>query len=220
MKKQTINIAIADDHTLFRKGLKSILNSNKNFQVIIEAEDGRDLIEKLSVSTKLPDICLLDIDMRPMNGYDTAKAITKQWPAIKTIALSMYTIEYCIINMLRNGARGFLTKGMDPELLFSAIEQLYEKGFYHDGIDSELLSQAMQSGLGVVPELTVLELEFLSLCCSDLHYKDIAPKMNVSERTIDSYRDSLFKKLNAKSRPGLVTFAMLTGLGSNILVRN
>ncbi|MCB9044587.1 MAG: helix-turn-helix transcriptional regulator [Chitinophagales bacterium] len=85
--------------------------------------------------------------------------------------------------------------------------------FYHQEIDAVVLSKAMQVQLGVLPELTGSELEFLSLCCSDLHYREIAPKMNVSERTIDSYRDSLFKKLQVKSRPGLVTFAMLTGLG-------
>ena len=215
MKNKTITLAIADDHTLFRKGLINILNSYKSFTVIIEAGNGKDLIEKLSTCTTLPDICILDIDMRPINGYDAAKEIAQQWPAIKMIALSMYTDEYCIINMLRNGTRGFITKDTEPGELFSALEQLHKKGFYHDGIDPELLSRAMQSGLGVVPELTNSEKEFLSLCCSDLHYRDIAPRMNVSERTIDSFRDNLFKKLNVKSRPGLVTFAMLTGLGSN-----
>lgn len=216
MKKQTINIAIADDHTMFRKGLVRILNSFKHINIVIEAADGMELLEKLNIAARLPDICVLDIDMRPMNGYDAAKEIRSQYPNIKTVGLSMYNDEFCIIRMLRNGARGYMTKDMEPDKLVVALEQIKVHGFCHQNIDSEILSKAMHTDQGIFPELSEQELMFIMLCCSDLQYKDIALKMHVNDRTIDNYRDKVFKKINVKTRHGLVTLAMLTGLGQRV----
>jgi len=213
MKK--ISIAIADDSTMFRKGLVRIISSYDKFNVVIEAGNGNDLIQKLSEKKyKIPDICIIDINMMPVNGYQAAKEITEKWPDLKILALSMYSEEYCIIKMFRSGARGYLTKDIEPNILIKAIGDVYEKGFYHENIDASILSKAMQL-VTSFPEINNSELNFLSFCCSDLHYKEIALKMNVSERTIDSYRDSLFKKLKIKTRAGLITFAIQSGLVHN-----
>lgn len=212
MKQKTIRIAIADDHTMFREGLISSMKPYKHIGVLFDAADGEELIEKLSTAKQLPDICILDISMKPMNGYDTAKAITGKWPAIKILALSMFDDDFCMINMLRNGARGYITKDRETEILVKALEQLHEKGFYHDSIDSEILAIAIR-GEATHLSLSERETEFLPYCCSELTYREIAGLMHVSERSVEAYRDSLFRKLKIQSRAGLVLFAMLTGLG-------
>lgn len=211
MKKPTIYAAIADDHTMVRNGVISQLKPYKHIQFILEAANGQELVEQLSSARQLPDICLLDISMKPMDGYETATAIRGKWPSIKTIALTVFDEEYCIINMLRSGARGYLTKGQDTDALLKAIEQVYTHGFYHDYIDGEVLSKALQ-GDTVYPPLTDKEKEFLPYCCSDLGYREIADKMNASTRTVESYRDSLCKKFNVQTRIGLASFAIFTGL--------
>ncbi len=106
MKKSPIYVAIADDHAMFRKGVITQLQQYKHIQFILEAANGQELVEQLFSARQLPDICILDISMQPMNGYETANAIRDNWPKMKTIALTMLDEEYCIINMLRNGARG------------------------------------------------------------------------------------------------------------------
>jgi two-component system invasion response regulator UvrY len=211
MKKLPIYVAIADDHPMFRKGIIAQLQSYKHIQFVLEAASGQELVEQLSSAQQLPDICILDISMQPMNGYETANAIRDRWPKMKTIALTMLDEEYCIINMLRNGARGYITKGQDADALLKAIEEVYTHGFYHEDIDAEILFKALQ-GESVYPPLTNREKEFLPYCCSDLSYKEIADIMNASQRTVESYRDSLCKKFNVKTRTGLASFALFTGL--------
>lgn len=211
MKKETVQIAIADDHTLFRAGLARIIQSRKNFNVVIEALNGQQLLEMIADSEILPDICITDIEMHPMNGYETAKNISRLYPSVKIMALSMHREEYCVINMIRNGARGFITKDAEPATILNGIQQLEDTGFYYPDIEADVIGIALRPGFEK-DELNDKELQFLSLCCSDMKYKDIADKMNVSERSIDSYRDGLFRKLQIRTRSGLVMFAMLTGL--------
>lgn len=108
--KSTIRIAIADDHTMFRKGLITLLNGYSHIQVVMEAADGAELLALLATANQLPDICLLDISMKEMNGYKTAAELSVRYPEIKIIALSMFTDEFSVISMLRNGAKGFVSK--------------------------------------------------------------------------------------------------------------
>lgn len=211
MKQKNIRIAIADNHTMFRQGLVSSLKPYCHIEILFDAANGVDLIALLSTAKQLPDICILDIPMKTMNGYETANAIRGKWSAIKTIALTMLDHEYCIINMLRNGARGYITKGQDTGVLLNALENVYTYGFHYDDIDAETLSRALH-GESIYPSLTSKEKEFLHYCCSDLTYRDIADKMCVSHRTVEAYRDSLCLKFNVKTRIGLTTFAIYTGL--------
>lgn len=212
MSSDTINIAIADDHKLIRTGLVKIIQTQKAYNVYIEASDGTELLQMIEASDIIPDICILDIDMRPMNGYDTAKALMEKYPSVKILALSMYHEEFCIINMLKNGARAFMTKDTDPGILLAGIKQLEEEGYYYSGLPPITVGRVLQGTINPDHLLTEKELRFLALSCSEMSYKEIAKQMNVAERTVEGYRDNLFKKLNIKTRSGLVMFAMLTGL--------
>ena len=113
--------------------------------------------------------------------------------------------------MLRSGARGYITKNRTVDALLKAVEDVYCHGFHYENIDSEILSRALH-GESVYQYLTDKEREFLPYCCSDLSYKEIADLMNAGQRTVESYRDSLCKKFNVKTRSGLISFALLTGL--------
>lgn len=213
--KSTIRIAFADDHTMFRKGLITLLNGYPHIQVIMEAADGTDLLAQLATTTQLPDICLLDISMKEMNGYKTAAELNVLYPEIKIIALSMFTDEFSVISMLRNGARGYVSKEDGPERLLEVIEYVVKDGFYMDGINIRAVTKAMHGNTISFLDLTEKELELIQLSCREDSYHDIADKMHISIRTLETYRKNLYEKLNVTTRQGLVLFAMLTGLWTN-----
>lgn len=211
ISSKSIYVAIADDHTILRKGVISIINSFEKILVTIEASNGKELIEKIENSAQHPDVCILDINMPVLNGYETANYIKTNWPDIKILALSMYDNEYSIIQMLRSGAQGYIAKHTDPSILADAIRCLYHNSYYC----SDLVSGTMIHNLkhnDLQHTITDSEMSFLTLCGSDLTYKQIGEKMCLSPRTIESYRDSLFQKLNIKSRASLVVFANSIGL--------
>jgi DNA-binding NarL/FixJ family response regulator len=170
----------------------------------------------MSVAAVLPDVCLLDINMPEINGFDTTKAIKEKWPDIKILAVSVYDSEFNILGMLRAGAGGYILKDTQPEVLQKAIESLHEYGFYHsDLVTGKMLYQIINKPKEVtVSELNERELQFLKLCCSEMTYKEIADVMEINHRTIDNYRDQLFQKLKIKSRTGLVLYALKTGIAS------
>ncbi len=201
-----VNIAIVDDHTMFRKGLSAILQEEGEYNICIEAQNGRDFIDKLSLAKKLPDVCLLDIRMPVMNGYDTIKELKKKWPKLKVLVLSSYNDDYAVVNMLRNGASGYVFKDDNPDNLILAIKHIIENGYYHVKSIKEYYSS-----INEMPSLTDSEYKFLSLCCEELTYEQIGSRMNLSVRTIEKYREGLFKKLSVKNRTGLVMFAVKNG---------
>lgn len=203
-----VRIALADDHWMVRKGIIELIAAFGDFEVILEAGDGEELIQKLEQATVLPDICILDINMPSMNGYDTLTQLKKRWPELKVMILTMFNNELTIIRMLRNGANGFMLKAGDPKELGRALRAIYEHGFYHGELVTSTLAQWKESATHISNK----ELQFLSLCCSDLNYKEIANIMGMSVRTIDGYRDSLFEKLDLRSRTGLVIFALSMGI--------
>jgi len=207
-------VAVADDHSLLRSALAKLINGFPGYNVTIEADNGKDLTEKIAKST-LPDIVLLDISMPEMDGFKTTQWLHKKYPQIKVLALSMLSDERTIIKIFRVGAKGYLLKNTDPEELKTALDSVMNKNVYL----SEYVSGKLVSGLhndvdvelqGVV--LNEKEKEFLRWSCSELSYKDIAAKMFVSPRTVDDYRQSLFYKLKVHSRVGLVMYAIKNGI--------
>ena len=209
-----IQVAIADDHTIFRAGLKQLINSFPEFYVSIEAADGQELVSKIEASLTPISICILDVTMPGLNGYDTLTIIRQKWPGMKTLILTMHSSEFPIIKLLRNGANGYLLKGADPEELHTALKEISEKGFY----SSELITSKFLTALQNIREkhlsidFTENELQFLKLCLSEMGYKEMALIMGISPRTVEGYRDSLFAKLNLNSRIGLVIYALKAGL--------
>lgn len=204
------NLALVDDHILLRTGLAELVR-NLGHQVILEASHGEELIEKLEIAA-LPEVVLMDINMPVKDGYETTLWLKKNHPKIKVLALSMYDSEASVIRMLKNGAKGYILKDSDPAELQTAIQTLVERGFYYSElVTGDILSSALHPDADSdhpSHRLNEREITFLQLACSELTYKEIAEKMFISPRTVDGYRDSLFEKLNVKTRVGLVLFAI------------
>lgn len=205
-------ITLIDDHELIRQGLASLINSFSNFRVLFEANNGRDFIEKLKPSA-LPDLVLMDVSMPLMDGYETCNWLRVNHPGIKVIALSVMDDESAIIKMLKSGAKGYLLKNTRPEELRIAVESVIERGYhFNDLVSNKIINSINNSGninKGTQEvRLTEREITFLRLACSETSYKEIGVEMNVSSRTVESYRDSLFEKLGLKSRVGLVLYSI------------
>ena len=210
-------VVLVDDHSLLRNGLANLIDSYENFKVLFEADNGKDFIKQLDANN-LPDLVLLDITMPEMDGYATAAWIKERYPKLKILALSMMDDDYSIIKMLKSGARGYLVKNTKSKELLEALTEIIEKGFYFNEQISNKIAHSVYSPSDKTSEfnglsnLSTKETEFLVHACSEKSYKEIAETMCISPRTVDTYRDSLFQKLNIKTRVGLVMFAIKTGL--------
>ncbi|MGB4400734.1 MAG: response regulator transcription factor [Daejeonella sp.] len=211
---EKISIVIVDDHTLFRSGVANLLSEFEEIEVLFQASSGKDLQQKLSPD-KLPDIILMDITMPYMDGYEATKWVTTLYPQISVLALSMFDDEKSIINMLKAGACGYLLKESNASDLLEAIKVTKEKGlFINENVSGRMLMSLRNDSKGSSTDvkLSDREMEFLQYCSTELTYKEIAERMNVSPRTVDNYRESLFSKLNIKTRTGLVVFGIRTSL--------
>jgi DNA-binding NarL/FixJ family response regulator len=213
-QNKKIKVAITDDHTLLRNALARVVNSFDGYTVLLEADNGKDLRNKI-MNHLVPDVVLLDVNMPEMDGFETTQWLRKNYPFIKILALSMLSDEKTIIKMFRLGATGYLLKNTDADELEKALDAVINKNVYL----SEYVSAKLVSGLhkdmeeNVKPTLlNEREKEFLRLACTELTYKDIAEKMNLSPRTVDDYRQSLFTRLRVHSRVGLVLYAIREGI--------
>ncbi|WP_395043460.1 response regulator [Flavobacterium sp.] len=210
MKKK---IVIVDDHILIAKALKEIISNFNSFEVIYECENGSDLIEKLK-SQETPDIILLDISMPIMDGFETAKWLNENYPNILIMTLSMQDDEQSVIKMIKNGANGYLLKNSHPTDLEKALIKLMNDGYYYPDWASRIVFASLGTEkikTSAVLKLTDREKEFLKHTISEMNYKEIAEKMFCSPRTVESYRDNLFEKLDLKSRVGLAVYAIKNG---------
>ena len=205
-----INVAIADDHTIVRKGVCGIILSFEKFIVLFEASNGKELLDKMSSAKVLPDIVILDVSMPKLDGYDTLVQIKKKWPNIKVLVLTMFNNEFSIIKMIRNGANGYLLKNSDPKDLEKALFTIYKNSFYNSEIVSNHLYHVIHKS-EILPQITEKEKNFLSFCGTDLSYEEIAIKLKVSTRSVVGFRDSLFEKLKVNSRPALTVWAIKLG---------
>ena len=208
---ETIKVAIVDDHKLVSKALENMISLNPNFQVTMNCFNGQDFIDELEKVKTYPDVVLMDINMPIKNGIETTAEVSRKFPNLKVIALTMEDNEGTIIKMMKAGAKGYLLKDMSPDILFNAINIVHEKGiFYTDMVTQSLLKIKTEEKFMKELDETLKdrELEFIRLACSELTYREIADQMCVSPRTIDGYRDSIFLKLNVKTRVGIVLFAI------------
>jgi DNA-binding NarL/FixJ family response regulator len=206
METEKIRIGIVDDHTLFRSGVAGLMGEFEELNVVFEAANGQQMQQMLT-TLQPPQIILMDINMPLMDGYESTAWLKKNHPEIKVLVLSMFEEDETVIRMLKAGACGYVLKESKPKELLEAIKAIYQKGVYLN----EMVSGKLIRGLAQVDNNCVMskkELDFLKYCCSELTYKEIADKMFVSPRTIDNYRESLFQKLEIKSRTGLVLYAI------------
>lgn len=211
-----IKVVLVDDHVLLRNGLASLINSFGKYQVIYEADNGKEFIEKLK-QYPLPDLVLLDITMPEMDGFETAKWIQEHHPDIKILVLSMMDNDTAIIRMLKFGAKGYLLKDSKPEVLRRGLDAIMEKGFYlNDLVTGKLVHFMNHSDAESIESRSLLlnerETEFLRFCCTEKSYKEIAEAMKILPRAVEKLRSDMFEKLGTSSRVGLVLYAIRTGL--------
>jgi DNA-binding NarL/FixJ family response regulator len=202
-----IPIGIIDDHQLFLKSLSLMLASFKDYEVVVEALNGKDLQEKLKAKEQVPEIMLIDVNMPVMDGIATAAWISEHYPTIKLVALSMNDTDKAIIGMIKAGCCAYLLKDTHPNELEKALKEIIEKGYYNADVSNINYRRLLQAEKDAIL-MSENEKKFLEYACSDLTYKQIADKMNLSERTIDGYRQNLFQKLNVQSRVGLALEAI------------
>lgn len=208
-----IKIGLVDDQHLFLKLLSLLLSNLNGFSVVLEASHGKELQEKIAAGIPLPDIMLIDVNMPVMNGLQTAKWLHTSYPSVRMVALTMHEIEETVVEMLKAGCCSYLLKNTPPEHLEQALTEIYLNNYFNSFINntnlSDLLLHTRYSTRQVVGER---EHEFLQYACSDLTYKEIASIMDLSQRTIDGYRESLFSKFNVQSRTGMVLEGIKRGL--------
>ena len=207
------SIVIVDDHLLIAKALTGIIENFKQFNVLYECENGKLLQEKMQHKKNVPDIILLDISMPVMDGFETAIWLTEKHPEVLIIALSMQDNEQSLIKMVKAGAKGYLLKNVHPLELEKALNGLVKNGsYYPDWAASKVFASLAKTETpkNNIP-ITEREKEFLQYSITEMTYKQIAEKMFCSPRTVESYRDSLFEKLDLKTRVGLAVFAIKNG---------
>jgi DNA-binding NarL/FixJ family response regulator len=219
-EKRKIKLAVVDDHNLFRKGLIKLImlaDTEEKYEVLFEAESGNDLKNKLSAAL-MPDIVLMDIDMPDMDGYQAVEWLNRYHPDIAILVISMFEKEEGVLRMLRLGIKGYLSKDIEVEDINRALEAISNKGLFYADFVSGIINQQMQgkaaagSQAVVKPAFSETELTLISLVCTELTYVEIAERMHVSPKTVDGYRDALFRRLNVKSRVGLAMYAVQQGL--------
>lgn len=207
-----VTIGLVDDHQLFLKSLSLMLESFNNYEVVVEALNGKDLMQKMETVKKTPDIMIIDVNMPVMEGIETARWLSEKYPAMRLIALSMNDQDKAIIGMLKAGCCAYLLKDTHPTELEKALAEVHAKGYYNaDMSNINFRRLLMKSDEKPEIVLTPKEQQFLPLACSDLTYKQIAAEMNLSERTVDGYRESLFQKFHVQSRVGLCLEAIRKG---------
>jgi DNA-binding NarL/FixJ family response regulator len=202
-------VVIVDDHTLFRNGLRILLNNMENYHVVAEAANGKQFLELLNTIT--PDIVLMDINMPVMDGIEASEIAHEKFPEMKIITLSMYGEEDYYYKMVNAGVKGFVLKNSDIKEVKTALDIVYEGGSF---FSSELLQNLVNS-LKSAPksnefhsELSEREMEILILICQGLSNQEIADKLFISKRTVDKHRANILEKSESKNTAQLVVYAI------------
>jgi len=210
MKNEVI---IVDDHLLFARSLAGLIDSYDDYMVKHTFKNGSELVDKFSSGMKVPAIILLDINMPVMDGIATMKWLKKYQPTAKVLALSMEDDEQTILTMLRNGAKGYLLKDIQPTLLKKALDTVLDQGYFHtEEVTKTLMKSLNQDEIqNKKVHIKDNEMRFMILACEEMTYKEIADEMCLSPKTIDGYRQNLFEILHVKNRVGLVVYAIKNG---------
>ena len=211
-----IKVAIADDHKIFRKGVILSMRPYTNIKFIMEAENGEDLLAKIPES--MPDVVLCDLKMPIKDGIDATKLITRNFPDIRVIILTMYEDERFVGHLMDCGAAGYLLKNTEPSEIKKAIMDVMRTGFYLNPFVNKVLIKKNYSKQKFNPSLTsevVLserEKEVLTLVCMEFTAAEIALKMDISARTVEAIKDRLMERFGVKNSVGLVFYAMKNSL--------
>lgn len=201
------SVVVVDDHVLLSQAIGGLVQGFEKFNVLYLCKNGAELLNKLEDDPKnIPDLVLMDIKMPILNGIETTEKLKISYPDIKVLALSIEEDEYTILKMLRAGAKGYLMKDTKKEILEKALLEVMKSGHYYTNTVSQILMESIEKNIDT--EIKERELEFIKLACTEMNYKEIADIMCCSYKTVEGYRDSLYKKLGLKNRIGLVLFAI------------
>ena len=215
---KTINVAVVDDHEMFRKGIISILVESEQFDVTLEAANGQEFLDKLESNDV--DVVLLDLEMPVLSGMDACKLAREKFPDLKILILTMHKTPHFMVHMMENGANGYLVKESSPEELEEAITKVHETGYYFSEAVSKAMLQRIDGGSkkrkeidkSLHNELSKREQEVLELICQELTTPEIAEKLYLSPRTVEGYRKQLLEKTGTRNTAGLVIWAVRQGI--------
>jgi DNA-binding NarL/FixJ family response regulator len=208
-------ILLADDHLLVRAGIRALLGAIPGMDVVGEATTGEEAVA--AAQELLPDVALMDISMQGMNGLEAARRIVDTQPGVRVIMLSMHASEDFVARALRAGALGYLMKGSASQELERALAAVMAGERY---LDSHISAEALQRHLdrttadGVQEVLTARQREILQLIAESLGTKEIAHRLGVSAKTVETHRRELMQRLNIHDVPGLVRYAIRMGIAS------
>ena len=209
-----IKVAIADDHKIFRDGIKMALSPKQNLKMIWEAEDGKDLLHKIAI--KKPDVLLMDIRMPEIDGINAIELLRKEYEDLKIIVLTMYDDQQMISKMMEMGANAYLTKTTDPDEIYQAILTCMNEDFYFNQlVNNEVMGKLMQKknvrqhyGTQIPISFSEKELKILQLLAEDKTTEDISKIIFLSPRTIETIRQTMKNKIGAKTIGGLITYGL------------
>jgi len=207
-----INIAIADDYKIFREGVKKCIAGDKALHVILEADNGEDLIN--SFWNPLPDVIIMDLKMPIMDGMEATQIIRKKHPSIKVLVVTMYDDDKFIIHLMEIGANGYLLKNAEPDEIRKAIYSVHENGYYFNDLVNKALLKKLVIKANLKPsfkqdvDLTEREMEVLKLICEEKTATEIAKEIFLSPRSVEGIRQRLIDKIGVRNTAGLVMFAV------------
>lgn len=213
---EVIKVAIADDHKIFRKGVILSLRPFTNIKFVLEADNGDQLIDGIAANE--PDVVLMDLRMPGKDGIEATKILSKQYPNIHVIVLSMYEDDRFVSHMMENGASGYLLKNAEPQEIRRAIMDVHEKGYYLNNFVNRILLKKSHAKQKTIPslnsEITLndRERDVLKFICMEFTAQEIAQKMEISPRTVEAIKDRLMERFGSKNTAGLVFFAVKNNL--------
>ena len=207
-----VNIAIADDHKIFKEGIRSALKDKKLIRILWEAENGVDLMYKMEETC--PDVLLLDISMPEMDGINAIKLLRKQYEEAKIIVLTMYDEQEMITRMMEMGANAYLIKTTDPEEIYQAILTCMNNDFYFNDLVNKAVLTKLQSKktarqfYPTVVKFSDKELRILRLLADDKTTEEISKQVFLSPRTVETIRQNMKSKVGVKTIAGLIVYGM------------
>lgn len=213
--KKKIRVLLADDHPVVRKGIRTWLGEVKNIEVVDEAVNGQEAVAK--VKQFLPDVVLMDVDMPKLGGLDATKIIRKESPNTRVLILSMHTNKAVVLQIIQSGAQGYVLKDAPPTDILKAIEMVDGgEPFFSPNISQIVLNQYLAESTGQEAEgagkLTNRERQVLAMIAEGQSNKEMANKLGVGVRTIETHRERMMAKLDIHSVAGLTKFAIANGI--------